>query len=100
VTIATKGEAGAGAFSAETYFRLFGEYCRHRVTANKCYQACASKYFEMNGVHGWGKCPSEFNHEDSSSSEEVCSDGKTNIKYCSGGDLKKIVVHTSNWGEQ
>jgi hypothetical protein len=68
--------------------------CLHQedTVNNKCYEACSGHSFKMKGVSAKGRCPGKYNEVDASKSENVCSDGVTNLKYCTGSGLRKVEV--------
>merc|ERR1711907_328633 len=62
--------------------------CRHHVDAadNKCYEACALGIFsdfKMKGLERLDGCPYSYKVVTKKTEEQQCSDGKTNVKYCS-----------------
>jgi len=70
------------------------EFCRHRVDSkdNKCYEGCAAETFKSPGLIQLGECWHAYSVVDSESTIEQCNDGKTNVKYCSGGNLRAVNV--------
>merc|ERR1711907_766506 len=62
-------------------------YCYHREDAkdHKCYEGCATKDFKNSLLQHPGQCnPDVFKVTESTKTITACSDGKTNLKYCSG----------------
>jgi len=78
--------------------------CHHKLdeARHKCDEACSGSGgdFKMNGLNGAGKCPGEYNVLEKQSSEMVCNDGTTSVKYCSGGVLKMIRVILTSKGKK
>jgi hypothetical protein len=76
--------------------------CVHHVDsgAGKCYEGCTSYNgdFKVKGLEAAGTCPSSYNVVDSDHTVQECSDGYTNVKYCSGGSLKVIDVEEKTKG--
>jgi len=58
---------------------------------NKCYEACAQDDdFKVHGLSQDGSCPGKYSHLDNETHVKACSDGKTNVKWCSGGGLHSV----------
>ena len=78
-----------------TAFPTTSEFCRHRVDPkdNKCYEGCATETFKSPGLIQLGECWHAYSVVDSESTIEQCNDGKTNVKYCSGGNLHAVSLH-------
>merc|ERR1712195_306264 len=104
----TKGEAGAPKvvtlipeFIAS--LALEQTHCKHRQDSvdHKCYQACATNQggFKVKGLALEGVCPSKYSQTDSTSSVKACSDGVTNIKYCTAGGLRVVDLTETTKGE-
>jgi len=99
VTMRTKGQAGMpnkefwDAIALAPHFRPWKCVHREDSTNHKCYDACArDSSFAVKGLTSAGACPSQYSHIDSSKTVEACSDGVTNLKYCSGGALHKVML--------
>jgi len=61
-------------------------YCQHHEdpAGHKCYDGCASKPFKSKGLPQPGVCnPHVFTKIESTKMVKMCSDGVTNLKYCS-----------------
>jgi len=98
VTMRTKGESGTPNKAYWEAVAMVPEAmrawkCIHREDSPnaKCYEACArDNNFKVKGLTNPGACPSSYSHLDSSKAVYACSDGVTNLKYCSGGSLHKV----------
>jgi hypothetical protein len=100
VTMRTKGEAAAQEF-LNGVGNPFWVHCLHREDAanNKCYEACANdNNFKVKGLESYGKCPSKYDETDTTKNVRACSDGVTNLKYCSGGRLHAVSLTESTKG--
>jgi hypothetical protein len=73
--------------------------CLHHEdkSTNKCYQACGAGKFAVKGLHSKGECPKEYTQTDSTRKVKACSDGVTNLKYCTG-DLHEVDLEESIMG--
>merc|ERR1711977_783372 len=62
------------------------KYCLHTEDAadNKCYEGCARRAFKAKGLCVAGACPSKYSVQDTQKRVKACSDGVTNLKYCTG----------------
>merc|ERR1711977_729151 len=62
------------------------KYCLHTEDAadNKCYEGCARRAFKAKGLSVAGACPSKYSVQDTQKRVKACSDGVTNLKYCTG----------------
>merc|ERR1711998_792837 len=74
--------------------------CKHNldVTDIKCYDACLKGFFpnfEMSGFTQHGECPGKYNTAVNVTEEKICTDGVTNIKYCSGHGKEVVSVTVS-----
>eukprot|EP00657_Telonema_sp_P-1_P009610 TRINITY_DN3845_c0_g1_i6.p1 TRINITY_DN3845_c0_g1~~TRINITY_DN3845_c0_g1_i6.p1 ORF type:complete len:403 (-),score=133.82 TRINITY_DN3845_c0_g1_i6:394-1602(-) len=97
VTMKTKGQAAVN--MADAYWWT----CVHREDSpnHKCYQACAAdSSFAVGGLTYAGACPSTYPLVDSTRVIEACSDGITNLKYCTGGSLHAVNLTESVMGEE
>eukprot|EP00658_Telonema_sp_P-2_P064875 TRINITY_DN54259_c0_g1_i1.p1 TRINITY_DN54259_c0_g1~~TRINITY_DN54259_c0_g1_i1.p1 ORF type:complete len:326 (+),score=101.17 TRINITY_DN54259_c0_g1_i1:180-1157(+) len=56
--------------------------CHFKISDNKCYEGCADAKFSMTGLTGDGTCPTEYSVTEKVEFVESCSDGVTNVKYC------------------
>jgi len=77
-------------------------YCYHREDASqhKCYEGCASADFKATGLTHPGECnPAVFTVTESAKTVDQCSDGKTNLKYCTGGSLHAVNITMKVKGE-
>jgi hypothetical protein len=75
-------------------------YCSHNEDAanHKCYQGCATRPYKNKGLAQPGRCPATYNKLTSSKWVEQCSDGATNLKYCTA-PLYPVNVDQSVHGE-
>merc|ERR1712127_559775 len=69
--------------------------CVHHndVLDNKCYEACGEGSFVVPKLEAKGACGDEYTETDSTAKVNQCSDGVTNVKYCTGSG-KKVVALT------
>lgn len=77
-------------------------YCYHRegLGEPKCYEACAEKDFNSSGITQPGTCnPAVFTVTENTQTILACSDGLTNMKYCSGGALYPVNITFRTKGE-
>merc|ERR1711907_237685 len=77
-------------------------YCYHREDAkdHKCYEGCATADFKAAGLTHPGECnPAVFTVTETSKTVEQCDDGKTNLKYCTGGHLHAVNITMKVKGE-
>jgi hypothetical protein len=100
VTFVTKGEAGAVEMLREershtppsspdaveySMTSTWTKYCYHSEDAanHRCYDGCASKPFKSAGLIQPGECnAAAFNKVTSVKNVRQCSDGVSNLKYC------------------
>merc|ERR1711998_44491 len=80
-----------------------GAKCLHHedkkdMTHRKCYEACGLGGFAVAGLTAKGPCPDEYTQTDSTKTVEACSDGKTNLKYCSDEGLRKVSLRERTKG--
>jgi hypothetical protein len=97
VTMKTKGEAGLNNMAWPWTVR-----CLHRedATNHKCYEACArDSSFKVKGLNSYGACPSKYSETDSTKTVKACSDGVTNLKYCTAGGLHEVSLTEKTKGE-
>merc|ERR1712046_473294 len=86
----------AAAFGASGIFKT----CRYNLDAAdvKCYDACLRGFFpdfKMEGFDGNGECPHKYDTAVNSTEEQICDDGKTNLKYCTEEKHKVVTVTVS-----
>jgi hypothetical protein len=84
---------------AETEWSNKYTNCLHHEDSadNKCYESCSRSTgaFKVKGMDKMGACPVKYGEVDSKKYLKQCSDGITNIKYCSGGSLHKVLLQES-----
>eukprot|EP00656_Telonema_subtile_P007546 TRINITY_DN1353_c0_g2_i1.p1 TRINITY_DN1353_c0_g2~~TRINITY_DN1353_c0_g2_i1.p1 ORF type:complete len:485 (-),score=144.79 TRINITY_DN1353_c0_g2_i1:137-1591(-) len=102
VTIRIKGEVGPNKAYWTSVAGVSSLTCLHRedVVDHKCYEACSSsKRFKVKGVTSRGACTSKYSETDSTKTVTACSDGVTNLKYCTAGGLQKVSLVMKTKGE-
>merc|ERR1711907_220449 len=74
--------------------------CRYNIDAAdiKCYDAFLSGFFphfKLEGFDRDGECPWKYDTVINATQEQICDDGKTNLKYCKERGLKLVTVKLS-----
>merc|ERR1712166_1490528 len=110
VTMKIKGESGPVLAMSESIDMAVYEKaaaapsswtCVHREDAvdHKCYEACAQDTdYKVKGLDSAGACSSKYS-TDSTKTVKACSDGVTNLKYCTAGGLHAVTLVEKTKGE-